>query len=156
MLWMMTTALAAVPGTPCNFHGPKGGYFGRALLEYVSGDRAKTEEAKHAAAELRDPRPTPARGYVRITVERPILELADTSNYVLVVLRDFAEVARQAPEPSPTTVAKGKVLGALWWNDLRQDLPDEPGMVTVRLADKSSAGVCAWSVDDVGKVAVVK
>lgn len=154
----LAAAVAVAGPTDCKVRSPTGGFGGRTLIEYQLGHKAVEEEARHAAAEMREPRPMPANGFVTIRVERATIELANAANHLVVIESAGVEIVRVEPEPDvanlPTT---GYLGGSYWWNLLVVPIPDGVAFpLTVHAADRVFAHRCTWTLTDWGGVTRVK
>jgi hypothetical protein len=133
--------------TPCRVDG------GVATLTVQSPADAEADEAKHAAAEVRPPTPTPPGGRVLVDLQMPTIELADQHVWVVVVQHhDGPELARYDRDPDPRGVGWSVPspipgMASTWRNLLVVDLPEPvQGPVHIRLANRATASTCDWDV----------
>jgi hypothetical protein len=133
---------------PCKVDG------GVAMVDFQSPSAVAEDEAKHAAAEVRPPAPTPAGGRVLVDLRMPMIELADQHTWIVVVQRpDGSEAARYDRAPDPRGVGwhvdgEGLTTPPSWRNLLVVDVPDaSPAPLHVRLANRATASTCDWSVE---------
>lgn len=118
---------------------------GRVTAEWISGERAKADEAKHAAAEMRPPNPTPANGLLVFGISRVTIDAADASNYLVVLESGGVELLRLDPEPRVASPA----LGTMWANTIVVPVPDTwtaAAPLEVHVADKLFPKRCDWRV----------
>lgn len=143
-MWWTTAAWA---GTTCKLSP------GTATLTFISAEAAAADEAKHAAAEQRPPRPTTAE--VLIEIQAITVGDGDASNFVVTARQGDTEIARSAQERSPATVPSTPQGNPWWTNVLGMALPVAPP-VTIHLADKITARTCDWTINVAGGVGLLR